>query len=218
MTQDAAAKTAADCSNLTVEELCMQVGLYDPKKLDSCERTVATLRFDRFHFDAPCIWCGRDSTFHSTHQPYRPNDIIADARKRGVFTRSVQCARDEHTYSYYFLVTSSSIQKIGQFPSIQDITVSNIKRYSGVLGGADFSELNRATGLFSHGIGIGSFVYLRRIFEDAIEEAHQEAMKGAGWDEDAYTKSRMERRSACSKPGFQRSSMSAILRAGPAGH
>jgi hypothetical protein len=190
MTQDAAAKTAADCSNLTVEELCMQVGLYDPKKLDSCERTVATLRFDRFHFDAPCIWCGRDSTFHSTHQPYRPNDIIADARKRGVFTRSVQCARDEHAYSYYFLVTSSSIQKIGQFPSIQDITVSNIKRYSGVLGGADFSELNRATGLFSHGIGIGSFVYLRRIFERMIY-AHYKTLEDEGRPVEGFISLRM---------------------------
>jgi hypothetical protein len=43
-------------------------------------------------------------------------------------------------------------------------------------------------------VGIGSFVYLRRIFEDLIEEAHQKEVSVEGWDEDAYIKSRMNER------------------------
>ncbi len=43
-----------------------------------------------------------------------------------------------------------------------------------------------------HGVGIGSFVYLRRIFERLIEEAHQAATTDASWDENVYVRSRME--------------------------
>ena len=38
-----------------------------------------------------------------------------------------------------------------------------------------FAELRRATGLFAHGIGIGAFVYLRRIFENLVESAREAA-------------------------------------------
>ena len=39
------------------------------------------------------------------------------------------------------------------------------------------AELNRAVGLFSHDIGIGAFVYLRRPFEWLIADAEVEAKK-----------------------------------------
>ena len=53
-------------------------------------------------------------------------------------------------------------------------------------------EFSKAIGLVSHGVGIGSFVYLRRIFEHLIEEAHQEAIKNESWNEENYNKSRMD--------------------------
>ena len=41
---------------------------------------------------------------------------------------------------------------------------------------------------------MGSFVYLRRIFESLIEEAHQSAITDDEWDEDEYQKSRVTER------------------------
>ena len=52
--------------------------------------------------------------------------------------------------------------------------------------------MTRGIGLAAHGVGIGSFVYIRRVFENLIEEAHQLTKKDGGLDEDAYKKARMD--------------------------
>jgi hypothetical protein len=49
-----------------------------------------------------------------------------------------------------------------------------------------YSELSKAIGLASHDIGVGSFVYLRRIFESLIEDARKEASKEVEWNADEY--------------------------------
>jgi hypothetical protein len=82
--------------------------------------------------------------------------------------------------------------KIGQHPSVADFSEREIKKYRKVLGEEKYKELNRAVGLTTHGVGIGAFVYLRRIFEGLIEEAHIEASKDAGWDEAQYKSKRMD--------------------------
>jgi hypothetical protein len=83
------------------------------------------------------------------------------------------------------------IQKIGQYPSFATLYSAKLKRYRKVLTPEDYNELRRAVGLAAHGIGIGAFVYLRRIFERLIEEAHQIVRQDAAWDEDLFLQSRM---------------------------
>ena len=65
--------------------------------------------------------------------------------------------------------------------------ISKINSYDKVLDKEKLREFTRGIGLAAHGIGIGSFVYLRRIIEFFIEEAHQVAIKDQSWkDEPAY--------------------------------
>ncbi|MCW1916785.1 hypothetical protein OJ996_24570 [Luteolibacter sp. GHJ8] len=73
-----------------------------------------------------------------------------------------------------------------------DIDEGHIRRYRPVLDKEDFTELSRSIGLASHGVGIGSFIYLRRIFERLVEEAHKRATTADHWDEEAYSSSRMD--------------------------
>ena len=54
-----------------------------------------------------------------------------------------------------------------------------------------YSDLARGIGLASHDVGIGAYVYLRRVFERLVELAHVAAMKDTGWDEDSYIRMRM---------------------------
>ena len=82
-------------------------------------------------------------------------------------------------------------QKIGQFPSIATFHINQIKKYDKVLSGNRLKEFTRAIGLAANGVGIGSFVYLRRIFEALIEEAHEKAKADNNWDEDTYQRQRM---------------------------
>ena len=49
-----------------------------------------------------------------------------------------------------------------------DIDLPQASRYSAILGRQYYNELKRSIGLHSHGIGIGSFVYLRRIIEKLV--------------------------------------------------
>jgi hypothetical protein len=63
-----------------------------------------------------------------------------------------------------------------------------------VLTKADFKELNKAIGLAAHGVGVGSFVYLRRIFENLVDAAYQIAKNDDGWNDEAYHQGRMAER------------------------
>lgn len=87
------------------------------------------------------------------------------------FIRSFYCPRSpkdkSHDISFILRVNDHKITKIGQFPSRASIENSHLKKYR-KLDNEIFIELNRATGLYSSGIGVGSFVYLRRIIEKHI--------------------------------------------------
>jgi hypothetical protein len=90
------------------------------------------------------------------------------------------------------VVSEKKLTKIGQYPSISDLYSSEIRKYAKVLSAEKLAEFTRAINLFSFDIGIGSFVYLRRIFESFINEAHQRAMKSEEWSDVDYEKKRME--------------------------
>lgn len=68
-----------------------------------------------------------------------------------------------------------AIFKIGQFPSLATIASAGTKRFRKVLDKSFLNDLNRAIGLFAHGVGAGSFVYLRRIFEHLLIETAKAA-------------------------------------------
>jgi len=87
--------------------------------------------------------------------------------------------------------SKGSIVKIGQFPSIADLSMPNIAKYRKAFQ-QHYPDLARAIGLYTHGIGVGSFVYLRRIFEGLLEEAHLEAKQDASWNEVDYQRKRTD--------------------------
>jgi hypothetical protein len=131
----------------------------------------------------------------------------------GVYPLHAQCTRyPAHRQVFIFYVdqivelgtdgktnTLHTIEKIGQHPSYGDLHLAEVKRYAHVLTKAQLAELSRAIGLASHDVGIGAFVYLRRIFESLVEEAHQFAIKDNSWNEDAYHRDRMSEKIALLK-------------------
>lgn len=87
----------------------------------------------------------------------------------------------------------SAVTKVGQSVSIADISERDIRGYKKVLLGDSYREFNTAIGLASHGVGVGSFVYLRRIIENLIiKPAYEKAKVQAGWIDDVYQKSRFK--------------------------
>ncbi len=57
------------------------------------------------------------------------------------------------------------LMKFGQYPSVADIHIGQIKQYDKVLSKNLLKEFTRAIGLAANGVGIGSFVYLRRFLK-----------------------------------------------------
>lgn len=156
-------------------------------------------------YDCFCPLCNKESIFKSKAPvmtigaPQHPIIKTIEAKE---IQESIElfCSRDStHRIKFYFKTEvrdedTVALLKIGQYPSVADISNSDTKKYLNVLGKDKSKELNKAIGLFSHGIGIGSFIYLRRIFESLIEEAHREAIRNEDWSEEEYLKSRMHDR------------------------
>ena len=61
-----------------------------------------------------------------------------------------------------------------------------------MLTNEEMKEFTRAIGLAASGVGIGSFVYLRRIFENQIAEAFEMALKNEDVVKNDFIRARMD--------------------------
>lgn len=82
---------------------------------------------------------------------------------------------EEHHLDYIVLTTDNSMMKIGQYPSVADMTFPELDAYKHVISKEDRKELGTAIGLFASGVGAGSYVYLRRILERLVYRAKETA-------------------------------------------
>ncbi len=116
---------------------------------------------------------------------YHINQIYNLIEDIGSIERKFVCVhskkeRHKHFFSVIYKVEDHSLIKIGQYPSINDITGVELKKYKKIHKDI-FTELNKANGLFSHGIGVGSYAYLRRIIEKYIvNEKYTNYLKSTG--------------------------------------
>jgi hypothetical protein len=126
--------------------------------------------------DGHCPYCHRQATFEINHVSIPSGDPWNNIKERYRYdSMSVTCARNKnHTIHFWFLINELVIEKVGQSPSLADIANDESKTYRAVLSKEDSSEFHKAIGLAAHGVGIGSFVYMRRIFERLIGKRFEE--------------------------------------------
>lgn len=145
--------------------------------------------------DGHCPFCHKLSTFkvHGTHIPGGIQWDNIETRYAFEDDLKLECARHKHHVIYFKLrISNLCIQKIGQYPSLADIANDESKIYRSVLTAEDSAELHKAIGLAAHGVGIGSFVYLRRIFERLIIAHFERFKQHEGWDDAEFYPARME--------------------------
>ena len=175
----------------TPQEFCLSVPLYKTFAFDD---TKSNPFFGIEHFKGPldifCVECGRHSVFRLQHEAqYSDRSHF----RHYIFSLWFKCSRDtSHEVGFLFHAHKGLLQKIGQVPSLADMALPDMRKYRPVLGDERFRELSRGIGLVTHGVGIGAFVYVRRVFESLIEQAHDLAKGEAGLDEDAYARARMD--------------------------
>jgi len=204
--------------NEKIEDFLLKCPLYKEHKLDlSLLNFVYEIRTLRGTLDAFCVKCEKESTFahkidhlvaarektfgceesmnisvpvkNSVLRNLSSDDNVFSTKY--VFGETFCCARGAHIIIIYFMAVEGILVKIGQFPSIADLESGKIKKYRQVLKGNYYNELSKAIGLKAHGIGVGSFVYLRRIFEDLLDRAHDVCSKDENWNKDKYNRARV---------------------------
>lgn len=175
--------TLSEMKYPTPKEFLVEAPLYEWVNLPDDGSQWAIIPFEE-PIDVYCLKCDKESVFrknrNNSGQQYELVHI------------SYYCTRN-HSHELYFLIflEKNRLQKIGQIPSLADLNLSDVKKYAKVLEKKYFQELTKAIGLVAHGVGVGSFVYLRRIFELLIEEAHQLATSHSDWNEDLYCNARV---------------------------
>ena len=87
------------------------------------------------------------------------------------------CAMDS-THRLYYVIHAYEkyLIKIGQYPSIATLSFSELDEYRHVIDDSVRKEFGTTLGLFANGVGIGAYIYLRRIFETILVEASETAI------------------------------------------
>jgi len=162
-------------------DLLLNKGLYSFISTDSpvgaeVERQITGARIGTF--DCFCVECKQVTPFIVT-------TIIAQTMGGGLrgvtrvqnppqvqALRSV-CQRCINIYLYTFRKLGDRFIKIGQHPSMADISFGELKDIEKGLDELDRKELGTALGLFAHDAASGAFTYLRRVFERMIRRAYE---------------------------------------------
>lgn len=139
-----------------------------------------------------------ESTYHLTSadlgmnpSPFPKSDF--EPLDNDVRVMSFQCGRfgDILTLIVRFNKKEGYIMKIGSYPSLRDFHKDDIKKYRKVLTPQQQQELMTAIMIYTNGTGIGSYVYLRRIFEDIVFEEAKIQIEAGKLDEASFRQMKM---------------------------
>lgn len=169
---------------------------FDAQQNSDLEEMLLQKGSSEQHIDTFCIHCDRETTFQfSTDYTIRTEFIMTyhlfREGDKQFFLLSYKCSRQpSHELLMVFRYSEGTFMKVGQYPSRADLDIAAFKQYAKVIEKEALRELTRAVGLAAHGVGIGAFVYLRRIVETLVEQARAKAEAAGNFDLDAYAKAR----------------------------
>lgn len=160
---------------------------------------VRGLRLFAGKFDMYCPACKKESTWECIpsgdaqsmskldDKVYAANTHAGQARPDkwlGYFQLWAKCARGGHLLNLNMLAgpcenseEEYEVTKIGQFPSMTDIELGDLKEFDDSLPKAMRKEFVKAINCAAHGFSVAACVYYRRIFESILVEARDEHMR-----------------------------------------
>ena len=180
---------------MTLSEFFFNTPIYTPISMSDAENykmflDISSNTYPKKEFEGYNPWKQVDSTFvvYSEAKYLLKTDFYD--------TVQIKCKRTDTIFYYYLLSNhqKKTITKIGQYPSVADFHISEIKQYSKLLSNEKLREFTRAIGLAANGVGIGSFVYLRRIFEYLIHEAFAICKEDGVINEEEFKRARMDQK------------------------
>lgn len=172
---------------MTTQAFVFDLPLYT--KVSISENSILEDLQERIRIDGYNPVKGVDSTFVLTD----PIDRRYPYQK-AIELIQFRCLRYENVLSVlvHYDREEDVIEKVGQYPSVADIHIAQVKKYRKVLGESYIRDFTKAIGLAANGIGTGAFVYLRRIFEHLVIEIGEEAIKSGDVDRVSFESSKMD--------------------------
>ena len=162
-------------------------GLYETVyEGDQRRRCVLEIKNDTASYRAYCIQCNSMSVFEAESQKAFPiTGPIAgryEAPKDDIsfygdidFGKRLHCAMCGMFMSVYFKVIGNKVVKVGSYPSTADLDRGRLFSECNIPNSRIPKELATAVGLKAHGVYIGAYAYLRRVYETLIENARKKA-------------------------------------------
>jgi hypothetical protein len=181
---------------LTLSKFFFDIPIYEPIEIDDKNRQVFKKIIDcniNEEFEGYNPWEKVESTFKVVTDLVGRSTYFID--HGGYGNVLIKCKRTDQEFHFYIIwdPSTKTLMKVGQFPSVADFHLSEIKQYTKLLTQNKLKEFSRAIGLAANGVGIGSFVYLRRIFEFLIDKAYEEANRSTTTiDKSVFQTSRMD--------------------------
>jgi len=179
---------------LAVSSLFTDISLYKEVEFDDLYKNALNHYFlDEMKLRCYCPYCKDVSIFKYNSSRSLAYTEDNDSTSYRVVFECASC--EEHILSIflsgiYAKDGKNFFCKIGQYPSLADLQLPLAQKYKSILK-KYYKEFSKAIGLNAHGIGIGAFVYLRRIIELLLEEAHCEAKKQNEWDDEKFEKGKV---------------------------
>lgn len=195
------------------EDLLVNKGLYDAieisvENLVEMQKYLSKSEYTDNNIDCYCVNCGTYRVFEYINCEVREEtgfvrvNVFDDSQRRKPkpdkafreflnrrYSLTYHCTRERtHTIIFDLITTDDNkILKVGQYPSFADMVIPEIKKYRLILG-KQYREFSRAIGLFANGIGIGSYVYLRRIIESLVFDKFSQVSTDLDISADAFDK------------------------------
>jgi hypothetical protein len=112
----------------------------------------------------------------------------------GFITLKLKCTRydNEIIFLLHWEPKKRTITKVGQSPSLADFHLYELKKYDKIISDSLLKEFAKGIRLAAMGFGIGSFVYLRRIFESLIFETFEQHKDSLNMSTEEFKGKRME--------------------------
>lgn len=162
-------------------------GLYETVyEGDQRRRCVLEIKNDTASYRAYCIQCNSMSVFKAESQnvaqihvpvvghyetPKDDTRFYCDID----FGKRLHCAMCGMFMSVYFKVIGNKVVKVGSYPSTADLDRGKLISENSIPKSRIPKELATAIGLKAHGVYIGAYAYLRRVYETLIESARKKA-------------------------------------------
>lgn len=176
---------------MTLQEFVFDLPLYTQVKMSESPDILEGLCSYGERIDGYNPRKGVESTY-SLYDEINPSYLL---NKRIIL---VQFTHKRYDDSLYVLVRYDNnqdiIEKVGQYPSVADIHIARVKKYRKVLGESYIRDFTKAIGLAANGVGTGSFVYLRRIFEHLVFEVSRQAISSGEFSENDFAIAKMDKK------------------------